>query len=87
MPNTKQQKKRMHLAERQRASNRKVKSTIKTLMRTFDDQIADGDRESAVATLRTIDKAVDQAVAKGVLHRNAGARRKSAAARKLAQLD
>lgn len=86
MPNIKQQKKRMHLAERQRASNRKAKSTIKTLMRTFDDQVAAGDREAAEATLRTIDKAVDQAVAKGVLHRNAGARKKSAAARRLSAL-
>jgi len=87
VPNIKQQKRRMHLAERQRASNRKVKSTIKTLVRTLDEQIADGDRESAAATLRAVDKAVDQAVAKGVLHRNAGARKKSAAARKLAELD
>ena len=86
MPNIKQQKKRVRLAARQRQRNRQVTSSLKTLFKQFNDLVAEGDRESATEALRTIDKRVDQAVAKGVLHKNAGARRKSSAARRLAKL-
>jgi small subunit ribosomal protein S20 len=86
VPNIKQQEKRMRLAARQRLRNRQVKSSLKTLFKKLDTQVAEGDRDGATEMLRTINKQVDQAVAKGVLHKNSGARKKSLAARSLSKL-
>lgn len=86
MPNIKQQEKRMRLAARQRLRNRQVKSSLKTLFKRFDARVVEGDRAGATEMLRSLDKSVDQAVAKRVIHKNAGARRKSLAARHLAKL-
>ena len=86
MPNIKQQEKRMRLATRQRLCNRQVKSSLKTLFKGYEARIAEGDREGATEMLRSLNKQVDQAVAKGVLHKNAGARRKSQAAQSLSKL-
>ncbi len=86
MPNIKQQEKRMRLAARQRLRNRQVKSTVKTLFKHFDTQIAEGDRDGAAATYRLLERRIDQAAAKGVIHKNAAARKKSLAARHLSAL-
>lgn len=86
MPNIKQQEKRMRLAARQRLRNRHVKSSLKTLLKRYQARIAEGDREGAAQMLPIINKRVDQAVAKGVLHKNAGARRKRRAAQNLNKL-
>jgi small subunit ribosomal protein S20 len=86
VPNIKQQEKRMRLATRQRLRNRGVKSSLKTLFKKFDAAVAEGDRETANAMLPTLNKSIDQAAAKGVIHQNAAARKKSLAARSLSKL-
>jgi small subunit ribosomal protein S20 len=81
MPNIKQQKKRVRTAAAQRLENLRYSSTIKTLTKRLATAVEGGD-EAAIATEhRGLVKLIDRAVARGALHRNAGARKKSQAAR------
>ncbi len=84
MPNIKQQEKRVRSAARQRLENLRYRSTIKTLTRRLQTAIADGDTELATSEHRELVRTIDRAAARGALHRNAAARKKSQAARILA---
>jgi len=84
--NIKQQKKRIRIAAQQRLRNRQVKSSIKTLFKRFDATVAEGDRESAVQLSTLLSSQIDKAAAKGVLHKNTAARKKSLVARHLSKL-
>ena len=80
MPNIKQQKKRVRTAAQDRVENVRYRSTVKTLTRRLRDAVADGDAETiATAHVRLV-RAIDKAAARGALHRNTAARRKSQAA-------
>jgi small subunit ribosomal protein S20 len=81
MPNIKQQKKRVRTAAEQRLENLRYRSTIKTLTKRLQTAAADGDAETVEAEHKNLVKLIDRAVARGALHRNAGARKKSQAAR------
>jgi small subunit ribosomal protein S20 len=81
MANIKQQKKRVETASRQRLENLRYRSTIKTLTKRLSASIEDGDTAAAETEHRNLVKWIDRAVARGALHRNTGARRKSQAAR------
>jgi small subunit ribosomal protein S20 len=81
VPNIKQQKKRMRLAEKQRDRNRRVKSTIRTLFRSLQDAVDAGDAETAGAVALRLTSRIDQAAAKGVIHKNSAAHKKSRVAR------
>jgi small subunit ribosomal protein S20 len=81
MPNIKQQKKRVRTAAQDRLENVRYRSTVKTLTRRLRGAVADGDAETiAVAHVRLV-RAIDKAAARGALHRNTAARRKSQAAK------
>jgi small subunit ribosomal protein S20 len=77
MPNTKSAKKRMKQSETRRLRNRSVKSSVKTQVRKVRDAITGGNFEDADTQFRTAVKRLDQAAAKGVIHRNAASRTKS----------
>jgi small subunit ribosomal protein S20 len=81
MANIKQQKKRIRTAADQRLENLRYRSTIKTLTKRLATTAGDGDAETVDAEHRNLVKWIDRAVARGALHRNAGARKKSQAAR------
>jgi small subunit ribosomal protein S20 len=81
MANIKSQKKRIARAERERLENRRYTSKIKTFFRRLERAVADGDGAQADAEHRELVQAIDKAVKRGALHRNAGARKKSRAAR------
>ena len=81
MANIKSQKKRIVRAERERLENRRYTSKIKTFFRRLEHAIADGDGAQADAEHRELVQAIDKAVKRGALHRNAGARKTSRAAR------
>lgn len=81
MPNIKQQKKRVRIAARQRSENLRYRSTVKTLTRRLRDAVADGDAERAAAAHDELVRWLDKAAAKGALHANTAARKKSQAAR------
>lgn len=81
MPNIKQQKKRVRIAERERLENRRFRSTVKTLTRRLATAAADGDAERAAAEHAELVKVIDRAAARGAIHRNTAARKKSQAAK------
>jgi small subunit ribosomal protein S20 len=81
MANIKSQKKRIVRAERERLENRRYTSKIKTFFHRLERAVADGDGARADTEHRELVQAIDKAVKRGALHRNAGARKKSRAAR------
>ncbi|HZK24159.1 MAG TPA: 30S ribosomal protein S20 [Oscillospiraceae bacterium] len=77
MPNSKQAGKRMRVTAKRTARNRYVKSTVKTSVRGFRDTLAEGNLDQAGDKLQAAVKTLDKAVSKGVVHKNAAARKKS----------
>ena len=84
MANIKQQKKRVEIASRQRLENLRYRSTIKTLAKRLERAVEDGDADLVAAAHRELVQTIDRSVARGALHRNAAARKKSQAARVVA---
>ena len=81
MPNIKSAKKRVLVSASKTARNKAVKSNLKTTIKKAEAAIAEGgDRSEAI---RLAIKRIDQAQAKGILHKNTAARRKSKLVRKL----
>jgi small subunit ribosomal protein S20 len=81
MANIKQQKKRVRLAARQRMENLRYRSTVRTMMRRLRSAADEGDTERVSTEHRELQRWIDRAAARGALHRNAAARKKSQAAR------
>jgi len=73
----------MRQNERRRAWNRARKGALKSQVRRYLDAVGAGDVATADERLRQVSKALDQTAAKGTIHRNAAARRKSRLARRL----
>lgn len=82
MPNIISAKKRVKVTAVKAERNKAIRTNLKTNIKKAELACSTGteDREDAV---RLAVKRVDQACAKGVLHKNTAARRKSALARKL----
>jgi small subunit ribosomal protein S20 len=87
MPNIKQQKKRVRIAAEERLENLHYRSTIKTLTKRLATAVADGDADTIATERRGLDRLIDRAVARGALHRNAGARKKAQVSRVAAGAD
>ena len=81
MPNIRQQEKRVRSAARQRLENLRYRSTIKTLAKRLETAVSEGDAEQVDARYRELMRMIDRAAARGAIHRNAAARKKSQAAR------
>jgi small subunit ribosomal protein S20 len=81
MPNIKQQKKRVRIAAQERLENLRYASTVKTLTRRLRTAVDEGDKERVVAEHKELVRWIDKAAARGALHRNAAARKKSQADR------
>ena len=62
-------------------SNKSVSSSIKTAVRKFREALAKGDAAVTTTELRAASKALDVAVAKGVIHKNTAANKKSSMAK------
>lgn len=81
MPNIKSAKKRVLVTASKTARNKAVKSNLKTTIKKAEATIADGANDQEA--IRLAIKRIDQACAKGILHKNTAARRKSKLVRKL----
>jgi small subunit ribosomal protein S20 len=81
MPNIKQQKKRVRTAGLERLENLRFKSTAKTLRRRLEAAVADGDEARVAEEHKQLVSWLDRAAARGALHKNTAARRKSQADR------
>ena len=86
MPNIKSAKKRVLIAEVRNARNKAGKSELRTAVKKFEVAAADGNRTEADGAYKGAGTSVDQAVAKGILHKNTAAHRKSAMTLKLNKL-
>jgi small subunit ribosomal protein S20 len=84
MANIKQQKKRVGIQERQRSENLRYRSTIKTLTKRLEAAVSDGDADRIAAEQRELVRTIDRAIARGALHRNTAARKKSRASKLVA---
>ena len=80
MANIKSQKKRIKTNEKRQERNKAVRSELKTRVKNANR--AAGTDEAAEA-LRLAIKRIDTAAAKGVIHKNAAARRKSRLVKKV----
>ena len=87
MPNIQQQKKRVRIAARQRLENLRYRSTIKTLTKRLETAVEDGDADAVATERRSLEKLIDRAAARGALHKNAAARKKSQAAKLVSALE
>lgn len=83
MANSASARKRIKQNERNRRRNRTRKSAIKTETRKFLDAVDSGETQVARDALSTVQKTLDQVAAKGTLHKNTAARRKSRLAERL----
>lgn len=83
MANIKSQIKRNRQSELARQANRSTRSALKTEIKKLGTALETGDVESARSSYRDVSKALDQAAAKGVIHKNTAAKKKSRLARKL----
>jgi small subunit ribosomal protein S20 len=79
--NIKSQIKRIKTNEKARLRNKSVSSAIKTAVRKFRDATEKGDSAVITTELRAASKALDVAVAKGVIHKNTAANKKSSMAK------
>jgi small subunit ribosomal protein S20 len=84
--NIKSQIKRIKQNEKAHQRNKAVKSELRTYVRKFREAAATGNVEEATTALRVATRKLDKAVAKGVIHKNQAANRKSAIAKQLDEL-
>ena len=86
MANIKSQIKRIKTNEKARQRNKAVNSSLKSAIRNFRNAVTAGDSTKISDELRKASRLLDVAVAKGVLHRNNAANRKSAMAKAAAKV-
>ena len=86
MPNIKSAKKRVLVAQTKAMQNKAAKSALKTHMKKFDAAVAEGNRSEADIAYKVAVKAMDQAAARGLLHKNNAANKKSSMTIKLNKL-
>ena len=86
MPNIKSAKKRVKVIDKKTLQNKMIKAEIKTALKKYEGLIAANDKAEASKYHVEVVKMLDQALSKGVFHKNTIARKKSALARKLNKL-
>ena len=86
MPNIKSSKKDVIRSKIAHEKNKADKSELKTILKKFELALESGDKTAAEAAYKAAIKAVDQAVIKGLLHKNNAARKKSSMTLKLNKL-
>ncbi|HBM76202.1 MAG TPA: 30S ribosomal protein S20 [Clostridiaceae bacterium] len=83
MANIKSSIKRIKVTRKKTLRNRVVKSTVKTFVKKFEDAISAGNIDEAKKLYPRASHVIDRAAAKGVIHKNTAARKKSRLALKL----
>jgi small subunit ribosomal protein S20 len=77
LPNIKSAKKRVIVTETKTLQNKMFKTALKTAMKKYEAAVASGDKEAAAKAYALAVKKLDVAAAKGVVHKNNAARKKS----------
>lgn len=82
MPNIKSAMKRVKVNKVKAASNKATKSNLKTILKNADQAVVTNAADKEAVITNAIKK-VDQAAAKGLIHKNKASRKKSQLAKKL----
>ena len=77
MPNIKSAKKRVLVTETKTMQNKMFRTAMKTDIKKYQAAIAAGDTALAQETYKVAVKKIDQAAARGIIHKNAAAHKKS----------
>ena len=77
MANIKSANKRIRVIEKKTARNRRIKGHLKSVLKSFDSAIEEGNFELAQEKLRLAEKKLKQAASKNTISKNAASRRVS----------
>ncbi len=77
MANTRSAKKATRVAARRTAINKNRLSRVRSSVKKVEEALAKGDRAAAIAALKAAQPELQRGAQKGVMHRNAAARRVS----------
>ncbi len=77
MANIKSAKKRIAVIQKKTLRNRRIKVGLKNVLKSFENALASGDKNTAKEKLVLAEKKLMQAVAKGTLHKNTASRKVS----------
>ena len=77
MANIKSAKKRVKVIQTKTLRNQMIKSQLKTYIKKFELLAEQGDKAEATGAYTVAIKKLDQATAKGILHKNTASRKKS----------
>ena len=77
MPNIKSAKKRVLVIKTKTMQNKMFKTQLKNDIKKYQAAVAEGNAEAAQTTYKAAVKKIDQAAARGIIHKNAAARKKS----------
>lgn len=77
MPNIKSAKKRVLVSNTKAQQNKMFKSSFKTVLKKCEAALASDNKEAAAAAYAAAVKKIDKAAAKGAIHKNTAARKKS----------
>ncbi len=77
MPNIKSAKKRVLVIKTKTLQNKMFRTQLKTDIKKYQAALAAGDAALAQETYRLAVKKIDQAAARGIIHKNAAAHKKS----------
>ncbi|SIQ25496.1 SSU ribosomal protein S20P [Peribacillus simplex] len=87
MPNIKSAIKRVKINDKKRVHNITVRSTMRTSVKNAEVALAGENVEAAKEALLTAAVKLDKAASKGLIHKNAAARKKSRLAKRLNALN
>ena len=77
MPNIKSAKKRVLVTKTKTLQNKMFRTQLKTDIKKYQAALAAGDAALAQETYKQAVKKIDQAAARGIIHKNAAAHKKS----------
>ncbi len=77
MPIKKSAKKYMRVTEKKTVRNKKIKGVFRNAVKKVREAVSAGDKEDAQNWLKTAVKSIDKAAQKGIIKKNAAARKKS----------
>ena len=86
MANIKSAKKRAKIIAVKTLKNKMFKTNLKTVVKKYEAAAAANDKSNLDASYRLAVKKIDQAVSRGLMHKNKAARKKSQFAKKFASV-
>jgi len=83
MPNIKSAKKRTKIIAAKTLKNQMFKTALKTTVKKYEAAVVNNDKANLEKTYKDAVKKIDKAAARGIVHKNKAARKKSQFAKKI----